>query len=77
IQGVQGQLDFTQAVGDWLDGGPPHLNRLDLEGPVVHALLGAQKSAYEGNRIALPTKFTDEEWLALRERLKAIHHVTA
>jgi predicted dehydrogenase len=76
LQGVQGQLDFTQAVADWLDGGPPHLNRLDLEGPVVHALLGAQKSVYEGNRIALPTTFTDEEWLALRERLKAIHHVT-
>jgi predicted dehydrogenase len=75
IQGRQGQLDFTQAVADWLDGGPPHLNRFELEGPVVHALLGAQKSVYEGNRISLPTAFTDDEWLALRSRLKSIHHL--
>jgi predicted dehydrogenase len=74
-QGRQGQLDFTQAVADWLDGGPPHLNRFELEGPVVHALLGAQKSVYVGSRISLPTRFSDEEWLALRSRLKAVHHV--
>ena len=74
-QGWAGQRDFTQAVADWLDGGPPHLNRLELEGPVVHALLGAQKSVYEGNRITLPTPFTDAEWLTLRERLQAIHHM--
>ena len=76
-QGRDGQRDFTQAVGDWLNGGPPHLNRFELEGPVVHALLGAQKSVYEGNRVSLPTTFTDDEWLALRERLKAVHHITA
>ncbi len=75
-QGRQGQRDFTQAVADWLDGGPPHLNRLEVEGPVVHALFGAQKSVYEGNRVELPTKFTDEEWTELRGRLKAIDHVT-
>jgi len=75
VQGKQGQRDFTQAVADWLDGGPPHLNRLELEGPVVHALLAAQKSVYEGKRIALPTSFPDEEWLALRERLKAVSYV--
>jgi predicted dehydrogenase len=76
LQGRQGQLDFTQAVADWLDGGPPHLNRLELEGPVVHALLAAQKSVYEGTRVSLPATFTDEEWWALRERLKAIRSVT-
>jgi hypothetical protein len=42
---------------------------------VVHALLGAQKSVYEGNRIMLPTTFTDAQWLELRERLKAIHYL--
>jgi len=65
-----GQRDFTQAVADWLDGGEPHLNRLELHGHVVDALHGAQKSVYEGCKIDLPTTFTDEEWTALIERLR-------
>ena len=65
-----GQRDFTQAVADWLDGGPPHLNRFELHKPVVEALLAAQKSVYESTRIDLPTTFTDEEWMELRERLR-------
>ncbi|NLC58820.1 MAG: Gfo/Idh/MocA family oxidoreductase [Armatimonadetes bacterium] len=65
-----GQRDFTQAVADWLDGGPPHLNRYELHRQAVLALLGAQKSVYEGTKVSLPCEFTDEEWLALRERLR-------
>ncbi|MBI2298178.1 MAG: Gfo/Idh/MocA family oxidoreductase [Armatimonadetes bacterium] len=69
-QGFAGQRDFTQAVADWLDGGEPHLNRFELHQYSVEALLAAQKSVYEGERVTLPCEFTDEEWLALRERLK-------
>jgi len=64
------QRDFTQAVADWLDGGPPHLNRFELHKHAVHALLGAQRSVYAGTKIALPAAYTDEEWSALRERLR-------
>ncbi len=66
-----GQRDFTQAVADWLDGGPPHLNRFEVSRAVIDALLGAQKSVYENDRVTLPADFSDEEWLALRERLLA------
>ncbi len=70
-QGLAGQRDFTQAVADWLDGGPPHLNRWELHRKSVEALLAAQKSVYEGRRVELPVDFTDDQWLALRERLRA------
>ena len=35
---------------------------------VVHALFGAQQSAYEGRRVTLPHTFTDDQWTALRNR---------
>jgi predicted dehydrogenase len=65
-----GQRDFTLAVGRWLEEGVPHLNRFAVSRAVIAALLGAQKSVYEGGTISLPTEFTDEEWAALRARLK-------
>jgi len=71
LQGQAGQRDFTQAVADWLDGGPPHLNRFAVGRAVVEALFAAQKSALLGKRISLPTTFTDAEWQALRDRLGA------
>lgn len=70
-QGLAGQRDFTQAAADWLDGGAPHLNRWELHRKSVEALLAAQKSVYEGRRVELPVDFTDDQWLALRERLRA------
>ena len=69
-QGWQGQRDFTAAVGIWLDGGAPHLSRFELSYPVIEALLAAQRSAYLGRKLSLPTPFTDQEWLALRDRLR-------
>lgn len=68
-QADAGQRDFTQAVADWLDGGRPHLNRFELACPVMQALFAAQKSAYVGSRVELPTTFADEQWQALRDRL--------
>ncbi len=69
-QGFGGQRDFTAAVATWLDGGEPHLNRWELHRHSVEALLAMQKSVYEGAPVDLPCTFTDDEWLALRERLK-------
>lgn len=69
-QEATGQRDFTLAVAEWLDTGKPHLNRFELSHAVISNLLGAQKSVYEGKKVALPTEFTDEEWWALRERLR-------
>lgn len=69
-QGLIGQREFTQAVATWLDGGPVHLNRFAVGKAVFNALIAAQKSVYEGQKIALPTTWTDEEWQALRDRLK-------
>jgi len=65
-----GQRDFTQAVADWLDGGEPHLNRFELHRNAVEALLGAQKSVYEGGKVDLPCAYTDEEWDELMRRLR-------
>ncbi len=62
LQEENGQRDFTQAVADWLDGGEPHLNRLELHANAVRALHGAQKSAWVRNRVELPTEFSDAEW---------------
>lgn len=70
-QGQAGQRDFTQAVGDWLDGGPPHLNRFAVGRAVVEALFAAQKSALLGKKITLPTTYTDAEWHTLRDRLSS------
>jgi len=64
-----GQRDFTQAVGDWLDGGAPHLNRFEIARAVFDASMGALQSAYEGRRVELPHSFTDEQWHELRVRL--------
>ncbi len=69
-QGFEGQRDFTAAVADWLDGGAPHLNRYELHKNVVRALLGAQQSVYMGHRIDFPLAFTDEQWIALHERVR-------
>jgi predicted dehydrogenase len=69
-QGWQGQRDFTKAMADWLDGGPPHLNRWEVAKNVFNALIGMQQSVYEGRKIPLPHTFTDEQWMELRERLK-------
>jgi predicted dehydrogenase len=65
-----GQRDFTQAVADWLDGGAPHLNRLDLHAEAVRALHGAQKSVYVKNRVELPTEFSDEQWQEFIDSLR-------
>lgn len=67
-----GQRDFTQAVGDWLNGGPPHLNRFEVGRAVFDALMAAQQSAFLGRRLDLPADapFTDEQWNALRDRLR-------
>ncbi|MBI3922911.1 MAG: Gfo/Idh/MocA family oxidoreductase [Armatimonadetes bacterium] len=69
-QGWAGQRDFTQAVADWLDGGPPHLNRFEVARASFNALMGALQSVYEGRRINLPSTLTDEQWSELRERLR-------
>ncbi len=66
-----GQRDFTQAVADWLDGGPPHLNRFEVARATFNALMGALQSVYEGRRIPLPHTFTDQQWYELRARLLA------
>lgn len=65
-----GQRDFTRAVGEWLEHGTPHLNRFSVSRAVIAALLGAQKSVYEGTKVDLPCDFADSEWVALRERLR-------
>jgi predicted dehydrogenase len=69
-QEYAGQHDFTRAVGQWLADGTPHLNRFENSRAVIAALLGAQKSVYEGARVSLPCEFTDDQWVALRERLR-------
>ena len=69
-QGRGGQRDFTQAVADWLDGGEPHMNRFEIGKAGFNALIGMQQSMYEGRKIDLPHTFTDEQWAALRERLR-------
>lgn len=69
-QGWEGQRDMTRALADWIEGGPEHLNSFTYEGKVVDALLAAQKSVYEGTRVELPAEFTDDQWVALRERLR-------
>ncbi len=66
-----GQRDFTQAVADWLDGGPPHLNRFEIARAVFDMSMGALQSAYEGRRIEFPHSFTDEQWYEQRVRLAA------
>ncbi|MBT3606463.1 MAG: Gfo/Idh/MocA family oxidoreductase [Candidatus Latescibacteria bacterium] len=63
-----GQRDLTLAVAEWLDNGTPHLNRYRVGRAVVDALFAAQQSAYEGRRIELPHTFTDNQWMALRNR---------
>ena len=70
-QQVAGQRDFTQAVGEWLDGGKPHLNRFETARATFDALTGALQSVYEGRRITLPHSFTDEMWTEQRGGLKA------
>ncbi|NOZ21408.1 MAG: Gfo/Idh/MocA family oxidoreductase [Planctomycetes bacterium] len=69
-QGFGGQRDFTKAVGEWLDGGEPHLNRFEVGKAVFDALIGAQASVYYGKKIDLPCDFSDEQWTELREQLK-------
>jgi predicted dehydrogenase len=69
-QGLGGQRQFTQAVADWLDGGPEHLNRFAVGEAVVRALFGAYKSALLGRRIALPATLTDDEWQELMDRIR-------
>lgn len=69
-QGAAGQREFTQAVADWLDGGPEHLNRFAVAEAVVRALFGALKSAYLGRRIDLPAALTDGEWHELMARIR-------
>jgi len=64
-----GQRDFTQAVADWLDGGPPHLNRFEVARAVFDTSMGALQSAWEGRRIEFPHSFTDEQWREQRMRL--------
>ncbi|MCD6362092.1 MAG: Gfo/Idh/MocA family oxidoreductase [Armatimonadetes bacterium] len=71
-----GQRDFTQAVGDWLNGGPPHLNRFEVARATFNALIGALQSASEGRRIELPHTFTDEQWQEFYDRLKARQETT-
>ena len=71
-QGLNGQRDFTAAVADWLDGGPPHLTRFEIAKAVFNALIGAQQSIYEQKKVPLPHTFRDEQWSELRERLKSI-----
>jgi len=66
-----GQRDFTQAVADWLDGGPPHLNRFEVARAVFDTSMGALQSAYEGRRIEFPHSFTDEQWNEQRVRLSS------
>ncbi len=66
-----GQRDFTQAVADWLDGGPPHLNRFEVARAVFDTSMGALQSAYEGRRIEFPHSFTDEQWREQRVRLSS------
>jgi len=69
-QQFTGQRDFTQAVADWLDGGPEHLNRFAVGGAVVRALFGAYKSVLAGRKVDLPATLTDEEWQELMARLR-------
>lgn len=69
-QGLGGQRDFTQAVVDWLNGGPPHLNRFVVAKASFDALMGALQSVYEGRRINLPHTFTDSQWNELRDRMR-------
>ena len=69
-QQFTGQRDFTQAVAEWLDGGPEHLNRFATASAVVRALFAAYKSILLGRRIDLPTTLTDEEWQTLMDRIR-------
>ena len=69
-QGLGGQRDFTKAVGEWLDGGPEHLNRFAVSEAVVRALFGAYKSVLVGRKVALPTTLTDDEWQTLMDRIR-------
>jgi len=69
-QGFGGQRDFTAAVGEWLDGGPEHLNRFAVGEAVVQALFGAYKSVLAGRRVDLPATLTDDEWHTLMTRIR-------
>jgi predicted dehydrogenase len=48
------QRAFTAALYDWLDGGPPHRNRLETAWRAFVALLAAGAAARAGHALALP-----------------------
>ncbi|MDE0552708.1 MAG: hypothetical protein OXI24_00705, partial [Candidatus Poribacteria bacterium] len=64
------QRDFTQAVATWLDDeNQPHRNRLEFALLGFDLIMAAYRSALIGERIAWPPKLSDEEWVALKNRV--------
>lgn len=65
-----GQKAFTQAIATWLDDeNQPHRNRLAFALLGFDLIMAAYRSALIGERIAWPPKLSDEEWVALRNRI--------
>ena len=65
-----GQRDFTQAIATWLDDETqPHRNRLEFAMLGFDLIMAAYRSALIGERIAWPPKLSDEEWVALKNKV--------
>ena len=66
---VRGQAAMTDAIFDWLDGGEPHPNRLEVSLAESNTVLGLYQSALGQRPVELP--FVPQESLlaGLRERL--------
>jgi hypothetical protein len=72
------QQAFTAALLDWLDGGPPHRNRLDVGWRSFVALLAAGMAAHAGRPLDLPPTaldrplpVTDAAWATVLAWLRA------
>lgn len=72
------QQAFTAALLDWLDGGPPHRNRLATAWRGFAALLAAGAAAHAGRPLVLPPAaldqplpVTDADWAAMLAWLRA------
>jgi predicted dehydrogenase len=71
------QRAFTAALYDWLDGGPPHRNRLENAWRAFAALLAAPAAARAARALTLPPArldaplpLDDDDWRAVLDWLK-------
>jgi len=66
---VRGQAAMTDAIFDWLDGGGPHPNRLEVSLAESNTVLGLYQSALDQRPVELPFVPRGSLLAGLRERL--------